>query len=81
MRTPATPTPLTLAVALAALVVCLWIGWSDFDPYLGQDVVRDSIRAAPRVLMQTLVQFVAPVLLAAFLARAAIARWRVAHAT
>jgi hypothetical protein len=32
---------LALRIALAvALLVCLWIGWSDFDPWLSQDDIR-----------------------------------------
>ena len=61
---------------LAALAACLWIGWAGFDPNVPQETVRDSIRATPRLLVQLLVQFVAPIALLAFLVREFRARGR-----
>ncbi len=57
----------------AALVASIWIGWGDFDPYVPQQVVKDTIRAAPQKIVQFLVQFVAPVLLIGFLAKEGLA--------
>ena len=68
------PKTTTLVLAALALLACLWIGWSDFDPNVPQDVVRESIRATPRVLVQILVQYVAPAFLVAFLVREAFVR-------
>ena len=65
--------------ALVMLGACLWVGWSDFDPYVPQEVVRGAIREAPRQVVQAVVQFVAPAVIVAFLASEAVARWR-AHA-
>jgi len=61
----------TIVFATLALATCLWVGWRDFDPDVPQAVVRDAIHAGPRVVVQLLVQFVAPVVLVAFLARQA----------
>lgn len=66
-------------VAVVALVASVWIGWSDFDPQVPQETVREVIRAAPRNLIQVLVQFVVPLLLVGFLVREGMAlvrsRW------
>ena len=64
----------TILFAVLALVTCLWVGWRDFDPFVPQAVVRDAIHAGPRMAVQVLVQFVAPVVLVAFLVKQAIAR-------
>lgn len=64
------------ALAVLGLVVCLWVGWRDFDPNVPQEVVRETVRAAPRLLVQVLVQYVAPVLLVGFLVSEALARRR-----
>jgi hypothetical protein len=58
-----------VALAVAALAASLWLGWSDFDPYVAQETVRETIRATPRALVQLVVQFVVPVLLLGFLVR------------
>lgn len=60
------------ALAVAALVLLLWIGWSDTDLYLPQDQVRESIRVGIRRGVQLLVQFVAPAVLVGFLVREAV---------
>ena len=64
------------AVAILALLGCLWVGWRDFDPNVPQDVVRETIRATPRLVIQLLVQYVAPLLLGAFLLTEFIAKLR-----
>jgi hypothetical protein len=55
------------SLAVAALAACLWVGWSDFTPWVPQAAVQEAIRAAPRRIFQILVQFVAQVLLVGFL--------------
>src|SRR5690606_14805181 len=64
------------AAAVLALLVCLWIGWRDFDPNVPQEVVRETIRATPRLFFQLLVQYVAPLVLVAFLVTELVARFR-----
>jgi hypothetical protein len=54
-------------LAILALLGCLWIGWRDFDPNLPQEVVRETIRSTPRLLIQLLVLYVLPVSLVVFL--------------
>ena len=60
--------------AMGMLAASLWIGWADFDPNVPQAVVRETIRATPRIAVQWLVQFIAPLGLLVFLAREAYAR-------
>lgn len=60
-------------MAALALVACLWIGWADADLHVPQDEVRELTRATPRLVAQLVLQFVAPVVLAGFLVREAIA--------
>lgn len=69
-RTPRSPWLYLLGVA--ALAACLWIGWADVTLRMPQDEVRETIRAAPRGVVQLLVQFVIPVMLIGFLVRAGI---------
>jgi hypothetical protein len=70
--TPVRSAP-TVLFAVLALAACLWVGWRDFDPFVPQAVVRDAIHAGPRMAMQVLVRFVAPIVLVAFLVRQALA--------
>ena len=65
----------TILFAALALVTCLWVGWRDFDPFVPQAVVRHAIHAGPRLAVQVLVQYVAPVVLVAFLVGQAVKRW------
>ena len=60
-------------MAVAALCACLWIGWADFTPSMSQAEVQQAIRAAPRRIVQILMQFIAPALLLAFRAREIVA--------
>lgn len=60
----------------AALVLCLWIGWHDVDLWIAQDDVREAIRITIRRGVQIAVQFVAPGVLLALLARELTARCR-----
>ncbi|MDR6990120.1 hypothetical protein [Luteimonas sp. 3794] len=53
----------------AALMLCLWVGWHDFDPWIARDEVREAIRLTIRRSVQIAVQFVAPGALLALLAR------------
>lgn len=54
-------------LVVAALAACVWIGWPDFTPWVPQAAVQEAVRAAPRQMIQVLVQFVAPLFLVAFL--------------
>lgn len=76
MAEPGRRPPWVYALAVAALVVLLWIGWSDADLQPSQDEVRTAIRATLRRGIQVLVQFVAPAALFAFLVREFLARVR-----
>jgi hypothetical protein len=60
-------------VAVGALIGSVWVGWADFDPHVPQVVVQESIREAPRVIVQVFVQFVLPVALLGFLVKEAAA--------
>lgn len=76
MAEPGRRPPWVYALAVAALVVLLSIGWSDVDLQPSQDEVRTAIRSNLRRGIQVLVQFVAPLALLAFLAREFLARVR-----
>jgi len=67
--TPARIRGWRIGAMLAALALCLWIGWRDFDPWIAQDEVREAIRLTIRRGVQIAVQFVAPVALVALLLR------------
>jgi hypothetical protein len=60
-------------LAVAALLASIAIGWADVDLRVPQETVRETIRAAPRTIVQVLLQFVVPVLLLGFLAREGLA--------
>ena len=53
----------------AALVLCVWIGWRDVDPWMARDDVREAIRLTVRRSVQIALQFVAPGVLLALLVR------------
>lgn len=55
------------ALAFVGLAICLWNGWSDFTPWVPQEVVQGMVRDAIRQGAQLFVQFIAPALLVAFL--------------
>lgn len=55
------------ALAVVGLVTCLWNGWSDFTPWVPQEIVQQTVRDAIRQIAQLFVQFIAPALLVAFL--------------
>lgn len=59
-----------------ALVLCVWIGWRDVDPWMARDDVREAIRLTVRRSVQIASQFVAPAVLLALLARELQAFWR-----
>lgn len=67
------------ALAVIALCGCIVVGWSDFTPWVPRETVQQTIREAPRQVVQLIVHFVAPALLIAFLARDISARVRVRH--
>lgn len=55
-------------LAVAALVALVWAGWSDFNPWVPREKVQEATRSTIRQLIQIVVQFIAPVVLIAFLA-------------
>lgn len=64
-----------IVALVAALVLCLWIGWRDFDPWIARDDVREAIRLTIRRGVQIAVQFIAPGVLLALLVRE-LGAWR-----
>ncbi|MEF3081972.1 hypothetical protein V3391_07065 [Luteimonas sp. SMYT11W] len=58
-----------IVALVAALVLCMWIGWRDFDPWIARDDVREAIRLTIQRGVQIAVQFVAPGVLLALLVR------------
>ncbi|KLI98270.1 hypothetical protein WQ56_15350 [Luteimonas sp. FCS-9] len=65
-----------IVALVAALVLCLWLGWRDFDPDIARDEVREAIRLAVRRSVQIAVQFIAPGVLLTLLTRELGGRWR-----
>ena len=55
------------------LILCLWIGWSDFDPQLSQNEIREGIRTTIRRLIQFAVQFAIPAAILGFFGKEALA--------
>ena len=55
-------------------VACVWIGWSDFDPFVPQADVRAGIRGSIRGTIQFLVQYLVPVAILVAFAGKAISR-------
>lgn len=56
-------------VLLATFIVCLWIGWADFEftkPEISQEEIRDSIRFYIRTSFQIVVQYVIPLSIVGF---------------
>ena len=58
-----------------ALVLCVWLGWRDVDPWMARDDVREAIRLTVRRSVQIAIQFVAPAVLLALLGRELQAFW------
>ena len=58
-----------IVALVAALVLCVWIGWRDFDPWIARDDIREAIRITIRRGVQIAVQFIAPGVLLALLVR------------
>ena len=66
-----------LYIGLAiTLLVCLWIGWRDFDPYIAQEEVRENIRSGIRRAIQIVIQYIIPLGILVFFAREIIANKR-----
>jgi heme A synthase len=63
-------------LALAILAYCLVLGWSGLDPQVSQETIRESIRSAPRGVVQIAVQYVLPSLLLGFLVSEGVAALR-----
>ena len=56
-----------LYIGLAlVLLVCWWVGWRDYDPYLAQEAVRENIRATIRGLIQISIQYIVPIAILVF---------------
>jgi hypothetical protein len=56
-----------LLIGLAiTLLVCLWIGWGDFNPYVAQEVVRANIRSSIQGVIQISVQYIVPIAILVF---------------
>ena len=54
------------------MILCLWIGWSDFDPQVSQTEIRQGIRSTIRQLIQFAVQFAIPLSILGFFAKEAL---------
>lgn len=64
-----------LHLGLALLFVAwVWIGWSDFDPFVPQAEVRAGIRTTIRSAFQFLVQYLVPIAILVYFAGKAINR-------
>lgn len=55
-------------VLVLTLLACGWIGWRDYDPYIAQEVVRNTIRASIRGLIQMAVQYIVPLAIVVYFA-------------
>lgn len=58
-----------IAALLAALALCLWIGWQDVDLRVPREVVQTEIRMTIRRSLQVGLQWLAPAVLLALLMR------------
>lgn len=61
----------------AVLVMCLWVGWSDFEfvrPDLTQDEIRESIRFYIRHGIQYAIQYLIPLIILAYFGRTLLNR-------
>ncbi len=58
------------------LFYCVWLGWSDFDPRIPQELVRNNIRSGIRSSLQVIVQYIVPVSIIAFFVREIMASRR-----
>lgn len=58
-----------IAALLAALALCLWIGWHDVDLRVPREVVQTEIRMTIRRTLQVGLQWLAPAVLLALLMR------------
>ena len=54
------------------LILCLWIGWSDFDPQVSQDEIREGIRSTIRQSIQFAVQYAIPAAILGFFVKEAL---------
>lgn len=60
-------------LAIAILAYCLVLGWAGLDAQVSQETIRESIRSAPRGVVQIAVQYVLPSLLLGFLVSEGVA--------
>lgn len=63
-------------LAIAILAYCLVLGWAGLDAQVSQETIRESIRSAPRAVVQIAVQYVLPSLLLGFLVSEGVAALR-----
>jgi hypothetical protein len=61
---------------LIILLICLWVGWSEFNPIIAQDVIRDNIRFTVRWAIQISIQYIVPVAIVIFFVKEIIASRR-----
>jgi hypothetical protein len=54
---------------LLILSASLWVGWSDFDPSIPQELVRENIRSAIRSSIQITIQYLVPLGIIGFFIR------------
>ena len=64
------------AILSLVLLACLWVGWRDFDPWVPQDDVRESIRSTIRRVIQVLLQFAIPGAIIIFFGKEIVAKLR-----
>ena len=67
---------LSYLALVGCLLACLWVGWSDFDLAIPQDIVRLRIRALIRGVIQLAVQFVIPGAILAYLVGEVVRHFR-----
>jgi hypothetical protein len=61
---------------LIIFLICLWVAWSEFNPLIAQDVIRDNIRCTVRWAIQISIQYIVPVAIVIFFVKEIIASRR-----
>ena len=67
------------AILALVLVACLWVGWSDFNPWIPQDEIRENIRFTTRWVIQILIQYIIPGAIVMFFGKKAFEKMRGSH--
>lgn len=60
-------------VLILAFAACLWIGWHDFDPWMPQETVRETIRSGIRGIIQLAIQYFIPINILVFFVQEIVA--------